>query len=128
MAIPAAEVLAAENRPGTTILIDANGKAYTASFSVSTAPVTWTNRSGTITTGGTAQQLAPANLARKGFFIQNVSAGDLWFNSEATAVLNQPSIKLIAGAYYESPVGLPPSGAISIIGATTAQAYTAREY
>jgi len=128
MAIPAPEVLAAENRPNTTILIDPSGKAYTASFSVSTTPVSYTNRSGTITTGNAAQQLAPVNLARKGYFVQNVSAGDLWISTESTAVLNQPSIKLIANAFYESPVGLPPSGAISIIGATTGQAFTAREY
>jgi hypothetical protein len=128
MPIPASSVLAAENRPQTVILIAPDGTPYAGAFTASVAPVTYTNRSGALTTGGAAQTVAPANAARRGYFVQNVSAGDLWISTETTAVLNQPSIKLIANAFYESPVGLPPGGAISIIGATTGQAFTAREY
>lgn len=129
MTIPSVQVLAAENRPNTTILIDPLGLPYSASsFTSSVVPVPWTNRSGSITTGGTAVQAAAANAVRKGFCIQNTSAGDLWYSTEAVAVIGSPSFKLVANAYYENPVGLPPGGAISVIGATTAQTFTCREY
>ncbi len=85
--------------------------------------------SGTITTGGAAQTLAAGNSARNGYWVQNNSAGDLWINElGSTAVLSQPSIKLSAGQLYESQVGSPCPYAISIIGATTGQAFTAREW
>jgi|GEM_PF-1991001 len=102
--------------------------ASDAIFTVSSVGVTYTDRSGTITAGGTAQQMAAANASRKGYFIQNNSTSDLWINSVTTAVLSQPSIKLPAGALYEAPANGVPVTAISIIGATTAQAFSAREY
>ncbi len=85
--------------------------------------------SGTITTGGVAQQLAPGNSARNGYWVQNNSAGDLWVNElGGTASASQPSIKIAAGQIYESQVRSPCPYAISIFGATTAQAFTAREW
>lgn len=95
---------------------------------VLSAGVTPANRSGTITTGGTAQVLMAANPARNGWSLMNVSAGDLWFYELGTATTSQPSIKVEAGALYESPAGAAPDGAISIIGATTGQAFAAREW
>lgn len=89
---------------------------------------TYTSRGGTITTGGTAQQLAASNSSRRGFFIQNNSTGDLWFSLVATAVQSQPSFKIASGAMYEPPYGGCPTGAISIIGATTSQAFSAMEF
>lgn len=89
---------------------------------------TLTNRSGTVTAGGTAQQLAGANAARMGFSIQNLSTGDLWVNTLGTAAAAQPSIKLAAGVYFETPAGYGAVGAISIFGATTGQAFSAREW
>ena len=86
-----------------------------------------TDRSGTITTGGTAQQLMPANDARVGFWVQNLSSGDLWINElGGTAAASQPSIKIPSGSLYESQRGEPCPYAISIFGATTGQAFTAR--
>ena len=38
------------------------------------------NRSGTITTGGTAQVIAAANSSRKSLTIQNISNENLWVN------------------------------------------------
>lgn len=84
--------------------------------------------SGSITAGNTAQNAAAANTNRRGFALQNLSSGDLWFSSLATAVLDQPSLKLAAGAYYETPPGAAGVGAISIIGATTGQKYSGREW
>lgn len=85
-----------------------------------------TDRSGTITTGGTAQQAAPANASRKFLLLQNVSSADLWFNLGVTAVINQPSIKLAAGEKLPF-TEFVPTDLISIIGATTGQAFTIKE-
>lgn len=86
------------------------------------------DRSGTITTGGTAQQIMAPSSVRRGLLIQNVSAGDLWFNIGAVAVASQPSIKLTAGQAYETPDGCTPSGFVSIIGASTSAAFVAKEW
>lgn len=86
------------------------------------------DRSGTITTGGAAQDLAPANN-RKGFTIQNLSVGDLFFNLGVTAVQGQPSFRIPPNSLYESPETCDRlAGNISIIGATTGQAFTAKEW
>lgn len=90
--------------------------------------VTPLDGSGTITLGGTAQQLLAVNANRKGYWVQNSSSGDLWISELTTAVASQPSLKIPAGALYESITGAAPTGAISIIGATTGQAFTAREW
>jgi len=91
--------------------------------------VTKTNRSGTIVAGEVAQSLMATNTARQGWQIQNISNGDLWFNETgSTAVLNQPSFRVPANGYYGETDGQLSTAAISIIGATTGQAYTAREW
>jgi hypothetical protein len=97
-------------------------------LSVTAAAGTLTDRSGTVTTGGTAQQLMAANASRKGFSVQNVSAGDLWIRETGTAAAAQPSLKLTSGTYFETPAGYGSTGAVSIFGATTGQAFTAREW
>jgi len=93
--------------------------------------VTHADRSGTITLGGTAQVLAPAWSGRHGCAIQNQSAGDLWVNGTGTATASQPSFRIPPGAEYfcgSGQIGTASSGAISIFGATTAQAFAAREW
>ena len=84
------------------------------------------NISGTITTGGTAQTLSAVKTTPRRFAIQNLSAGDLWINTKATAVAGSPSLRISSGAYYESPYAT--TNAISIIGATGGQAFTAEEW
>jgi hypothetical protein len=87
-----------------------------------------TNRSGTITAGSVAQQVMAANSARFGFSLQNLSTADLWINELGTASSSQPSIRVPSGALYESPSTARPLGAVSIFGATTGQAFAAREW
>ena len=88
-----------------------------------------TDRSGTITTGGAAQVLMAANVARNSFSVQNNSAVELWVNElGATALASQPSIKIAPGVTYESPYGMMPVFAISIFGVVTGQAFSAREW
>lgn len=86
----------------------------------------FSDRSGTITLGGTAQTLIEATLRRRGFFLQNTSAGDLWINVGVAAVAASPSIRIPSGAAYETPEGANPAGLVSIIGATTAQSFTCK--
>ena len=107
-----------------TLAIVAALAAPTAAFSQA---VTHVDRSGTITTGGTAQALAPAWTGRHGCAIQNQSTGNLWVNSTATAVASQPSFLIAPGSMYLCR--LPATdGSLSIIGATTGQAFAAREW
>lgn len=87
-----------------------------------------TNRSGTIAAGGAQQQLMAANPNRRGYWIQNQSTGDLWINGLGNASAGQPSLRISAGALYESPVHGVGTAGISIFGATTGQAFAAREF
>lgn len=101
-------------------------KSAAGSLITLAANAAYVDASGTITAGGTAQTIAAANAARRGMFIQNNSTGDLWFATLATAVLSQPSIKIPAGQSFAASGTDCPTGAISIIGATTAQAFSGR--
>lgn len=85
-----------------------------------------TDRSGTITLGGTAQSLAVANDSRHGLRIQNISAGDLWINTTGAnaAVAGTGSFKIASGATWD----LTTSGPVSVIGATTGQQFSAVEF
>ncbi|HEY2418002.1 MAG TPA: hypothetical protein VGH84_08780 [Steroidobacteraceae bacterium] len=91
--------------------------------------VQYANRSGAITTGGQSQQLTVAWAARRGCMVQNTSAGDLWVRVTAGggATLSQPSVKIPTGStwYCSAPA---PADAMQIIGATSAQAFTAWEW
>ena len=88
----------------------------------------YTDRSGTLTAGGTAQVLAAANPARRGYRVANLSSADLWINDKGGAAsATQPAFKVAAGALYESPAFGAPTSAISIFGATTGQAFEAVE-
>lgn len=102
--------------------------ASDAVFLIAGAAATRTDKSGTITAGGTAQNAIASNAARKGFEIQNQSSGNLWFSTLAAAVTSQPSVLLPPGALYETPLGGSGTGALSVIGATTGQAFAAREW
>lgn len=90
--------------------------------------IAYTDRSGTVTTGGTAQTLMASNASRKGWRVMNLSTGDLWINDKGgTAAATQPAFKLLAGYAYESPTFGASTAAISIFGATTGQAFEAME-
>ncbi len=80
-----------------------------------------------MTAGGTAQALAPAFPGRHGCMVQNLSTGDLWVSEVGTAAAIQPSVKVPAGAQFLCMTPAP-STPLSIFGATTAQAFAAREW
>lgn len=88
--------------------------------------VTYVDKSGSITAGGTAQTLAPANPYRDHMFIGNPNAsGSLWVNDlGGTAAANG------AGSTEIPPgdiVQTRSRNAISIIHATTSATFTAGE-
>jgi hypothetical protein len=86
------------------------------------------DRSGTITTGGTAQTVMAANPDRKYLIFQNNSTGDLWINFDTvTAVIGQPSLKIPAGGGYSLESSFVSTQAMTVIGATTAQAFSCKE-
>lgn len=93
----------------------------------SVAQGTHTDRSGTITTGGTAQTLAAANSARRYLFVQNNSAGDLWLRFGGTAAATQPSIRMQPGDAWVEDGTFVNTGSVSIFGATTGQTFSAME-
>ena len=90
-----------------------------------------TDLSSTIAAGGTAQALCAADPKRMGYRVQNLSSGNLFINDVGgTAVTTGTgsSFTLIPGALYESPTSMRPINAISIIGATTSQSFSAVEW
>ena len=84
------------------------------------------DRSSTITAGGTAQVLLAANANRKGIEFFNNSVGSIWLNVIGTATTGGGSIEVRSGGYWSPSVC--PVTAISVIGATTGQAFTCWEY
>lgn len=88
---------------------------------------TFTSGSGTITAGGTQQQIFAANSARRYWRIQNTSAGDLWINDNGgnAGVNVGDSFKVAAGAMYETAPGMASANKIMVFGATTGQQFSA---
>jgi hypothetical protein len=86
-----------------------------------------TNRSGSISSGGSSQQLAAANATRRYLFIQNIATEDLWFNFGTAAVADQPSVRLRPGDSFVMEGLFIDNQAIHIIGATTGSRFVAKE-
>ena len=92
------------------------------------AQTTNAHTSGTITLGGTAQVLLPANLTRKYFEFQNRSATAMILCIGATATATNGIILAGAasgvGGFYSMPANMVATGAISIFCTTTGRAFT----
>lgn len=102
--------------------------AVTSAVAPSPTVIAYTDRSGAIAAGNTAQQAMAANAVRKTLIIENVDASeDLWFNFGVVAVIGQPSFKLLPGGSYSSPSGVVSGQLVSVIAATTGHQYTAKE-
>lgn len=84
-----------------------------------------TSFSGTITSGGVAQQAVAASSDRNWLYIQNVSDTTMYVGFGVVALASQPSIQLAAGASITFVrTTFMPTGAISVIGATTGKGFT----
>lgn len=88
---------------------------------------TFTDRSGTITAGGTSQTLAGANSSRTYLEIQNLSTGDLYVNFTSAASAGGSSFKVPAGGSWFTPPNGVTTEAVTIYGATTGQAWVSKE-
>jgi len=96
-------------------------------FHLATQGVELTDRSGTITSGGTAQTAAASNPPRRYLMLQNTSDTKMWYNLGVTAVASQPSFSLAAGASVQFNGPIIPTGLLSVIGATTGKIFTCKE-
>jgi hypothetical protein len=102
--------------PGSTNLVDTVTKSVA------------TDRGAVVTTAATAQQLMASNTARRGFAIQNQSAGACYISGTATATQDFHSLRIDAGAFYETPPTHTGTGAVSIICAVASASVYAREW
>lgn len=90
-----------------------------------------TDLSSTIAAGGTAQALCAADPKRFGYRVQNLSSGNLFINDvggTAVSTGTGSSFTLTPGSMYESSPNMRPISGISILGATTSQAFSACEW
>jgi hypothetical protein len=108
----------------------------TATFATPTGA--FTNRSTTITVGGTSQQLAPINANRKRIYVENpataagqggiAAAESLFINfTTAAGVNNGTSVELLPGGIFDSGSGPVTTEAITVNAATTGHAFIAKE-
>lgn len=87
--------------------------------------------SGTITVGGTSQQVLPARAAGKGLEIENPTTAteDFFFNFGAAASLTAAgSYSLVPGgsASYSAEEGFLPTDALHVIAATTGHVFVVK--
>lgn len=88
--------------------------------------VATTDKSGTITTGGTAQNAIASNASRKGWCIQNTDAAEVMY-VRANGVATTTATKLTAGQQVCSGPTLVDTAAISVLAATTAHPWAGFE-
>ena len=92
-------------------------------------PLTVDDASGTITLGGSDQQLFAAATNRRGLMVQNLSVNDLWVNAKGgSAAASEPSIWLPSGSMLDLNLAEVPLTAVRIYGAVTGQAFVAEQY
>jgi hypothetical protein len=109
------------------VVIATDQPSFTNPVPIKPGGGTLTDRSGTIATGATQQQLAASNSSRKYLLIQNNSSETLWFNFTTNAVTSQPSLSLLPGQSFVQESGYVSTELISIIGASTGSAFSAKE-
>ena len=92
------------------------------------ATTTVFDRSGIVTTGGTAQTLMNARPDRLGFVIQNTSTSDLWICETTSASAGGSSFRLAPYDLYTSSLVQNAATTWSVFGVTTSQSFAAREW
>lgn len=110
--------------------VDANGNLNVVGTITATGGGgTLTDRSGSITTGGTSQTLAPANPSRQYLFIQNPpnATENLYINFTSAASAASGSIGLVPGQSFVMETNFISTELVTVYAATAAHAYTAKE-
>jgi hypothetical protein len=113
----------------TSQALDVNLKGSTSGGSVPITPTrgTLTDRSAAIAAGGVAQTVAAANSSRKYFLFENVSDTNMWLNFTTTATAAQPSLLIVPNGSLVMEDGFVSTELVSVICATTAKQFTAKE-
>ena len=91
---------------------------------------TFTDDSGTITVGGTSQQVMAANASRKGLMIQNPSTAteSLFVNFGAAATTTGNSVELLPGGTFWEDAGMVSTETVNVVAATGGHAFMAKEF
>jgi len=126
--------VAAINGTGSYSVISLLKALLNSNQSVSSA-VTPVDRSLTITTGGTAQQLAASNTSRRRMVIQNpanitgnINSESIYISFVGTATIaGVGSFELMPGATWDTAGATPISSAVSVIASTTGHIINAFE-
>jgi hypothetical protein len=107
---------------GQTIVSNADGTAVGAG-----ALPAGTDRSGSITSGGVAQQLAAVNTTRISLVGQNIDpTEDMWINEiGGTAAANTAGSWLVPA---KASFSIDTNRAVSVVAATTGHKWTAEEF
>lgn len=126
----AANQTATQSAPGTSASTADTIQGNASGVPVPTAPSpgTFTNRSGTITTGGTSQTLAAINTARKALLVQNPCAAteNLYINFTSAAAVGT-SFELLPCGSYTSSGNFISTELVTVLAATTGHAFVAKE-
>lgn len=85
------------------------------------------DRSGTITSGGDAQDAVGNNDSRRYLIFQNVSDTDMWVRFGHDAEADSPSLLVAAAATMIFQGGYVPTGRLSVLCASTGKAFTCAE-
>lgn len=108
-------------------IIDENGDVVETFGSAGASSGAYTDHSGTITAGGTAQNAMAANSSRHYAYLKNPDAATepLYYSWTGTASASSPDV-LYPGDVEESN-GFVSNQALSVYAATTGHAWIARE-
>ena len=85
------------------------------------------DRSGSITAGGTSQQVMAKNTARRYLVFQNVSDTAMYVNFGGAALVDTDSVKINAGGSLTFSDEWVPADAVHVICATTGKKFVAKE-
>jgi len=86
-----------------------------------------TDRSGSITTGGTAQTVAAANWQRTYFFFMNLSDTDMSLDFGASATADTALLLVSKGSVEFVAPGFVPGGLVSVLCASTGKKFACKE-
>ena len=87
-----------------------------------------TDRSSTITAGGTSQEVVAKTPNRNYLMFQNTSNTDMWINFGKSAVADSPSILVGAnGGVCTWDAGYIPTDDLQVYCATSGKAFTCKE-
>lgn len=84
------------------------------------------DKSGSIISGGTSQQVSPANGNRNYFLFQNQSDTDMWIDFAVAATNDSPSIKLQSGDVLKF-TDFIPTQSINVFCSATGKKFAAKE-